>query len=135
LGAGFAAFWSLENVSQLGSSDVLGRASAHNGYLEELLNTGAVGLTILLAFCLATLTIALRRARRGDPLGWLVFLFMVFYLLLNLTSALTQEYFQPPFVIILVALGLMASGSATAPATPPRAADSPPQPVHERPMR
>jgi lipopolysaccharide export LptBFGC system permease protein LptF len=75
-----------------------------------------------LAFCLGTLTLALRRARRGDPLGWLVFMFMVFYLLLNLTNALTQEYFQPPFVIILVALGLLASG----PATSPRTAESPP---------
>ena len=42
---------------------------------------------------------------------------MVFYLLLNLTNALTQEYFQPPFVIILMALGLMASGPAPDPAT------------------
>jgi O-antigen ligase len=104
----------------------LGRASAHNGYLEELLNTGVVGFTILLAFCLGTLTVALRRARRGDALGWLVFLFMVFYLMLNITNALTQEYFQPPFVIILMALGLMASGPATDPATSPRAAESPP---------
>jgi O-antigen ligase len=126
LGSGFAAFWSFENITQLGSSAVLGRASAHNGYLEELLNTGVVGFTILLAFCLGTLTVALRRARRGDALGWLVFLFMVFYLMLNITNALTQEYFQPPFVIILMALGLMASGPATDPATSPRAAESPP---------
>ena len=117
VGAGFAAFWSPEHISQLTSSGVSGGTSAHNGYLEELLNTGAVGLTILLAFCLGTLTLALRRGRRGDPLGWLVFLFMVFYLLLNLTNALTQEYFQPPFVIILLALGLMASGPT--PESPP----------------
>jgi exopolysaccharide production protein ExoQ len=122
LGGGFAAFWSPVHISELASTAVAGRNSAHNGYLEELVNTGAVGLTILLAFCLGTLTLALRRARRGDPLGWLVFLFMVFYLLLNLTNALTQEYFQPPFVLILVALGLLASG----PATSPRAPDSPP---------
>jgi O-antigen ligase len=93
--------------------------------LEELVNTGVVGLTILLAFCLGTLTVALRRGRRGDPLGWLVFLFMVFYLLLNLTNALTQEYFQPPFVLILLALGLLASGPARDPATSPRTAESP----------
>jgi hypothetical protein len=49
---------------------------------------------------------------------------MVFYLLLNLTNALTQEYFQPPFVIILVAIALLASGPA--PATSPRTAESPP---------
>jgi uncharacterized membrane protein len=53
----------------------------------------------------------------------LVFLFMVFYLLLNLTNALTQEYFQPPFVVILVALGLMASGPVV---DPPRSTDRPP---------
>jgi exopolysaccharide production protein ExoQ len=126
LGAGFAAFWSPAHISELASTAVSGRASAHNGYLEELLNTGVVGLTILLAFCLGTLTVALRRARRGDPLGWLVFLFMVFYLLLNLTNALTQEYFQPSFVIILIALGLMASGPAPEPATSPRTAELPP---------
>jgi exopolysaccharide production protein ExoQ len=126
LGVGFAAFWNPLNIARLGSSAVYGKESAHNGYLEELINTGVVGLTILLAFCLGTLTVALRRARRGDPLGWLVFLFMVFFLLLNLTNALTQEYFQPPFVIILIALGLLASGPATDPATSPRTADSPP---------
>jgi O-antigen ligase len=124
LGAGFAAFWSPVNISELASTAVAGRASAHNGYLEELVNTGVVGLTILLAFCLGTLTVALRRGRRGDPLGWLLFLFMVFYLLLNLTNALTQEYFQPPFVLILLTLGLMASGPD--PATSPRTAESPP---------
>jgi exopolysaccharide production protein ExoQ len=126
LGAGFAAFWSPVNISELASTAVSGRASAHNGYLEELVNTGLIGLTILMAFCLGTMTLALRRARRGDPLGWLVFLFMVFYLLLNLTNALTQEYFQPPFVLILMALGLMASGPATDPGTSPKAAESPP---------
>jgi O-antigen ligase len=121
LGAGFAAFWSPLNIYQVGSSELSESTSAHNGYLEELLNTGAVGLAILLAFCLVTLTVVRRRARRGDPLGWLVFLFMVFYLLLNTTNALTQEYFQPPFVVILMALGLMASRPATDTPTSPRA--------------
>ena len=126
VGAGFAAFWSPLNLARMGSSEVSGAPSAHNGYLEEVLNTGVVGFTLLLAFCLSTLTVALRRARKGDALGWLVFLLMVFYLLLNLTNALTQEYFQPPFVIILVALGLMASGPAVGPPTPTRAAERPP---------
>jgi exopolysaccharide production protein ExoQ len=126
LGAGFASFWSPAHVSELASTAVSGRASAHNGYLEELLNTGVVGLTILLAFCLGTLTLALKRARRGDPLGWLVFMFMVFYLLLNLTNALTQEYFQPPFVLILLTLGLMASGPPPSSVRAPRTAESSP---------
>jgi len=125
LGVGFAAFWSPLHIAELGSIALMGRDSAHNGYLEELLNTGVVGLIILLTFCLGTLTVALRRARRGDPLGWLVFLFVVYFLLLNVTNALTQEYFQPPFVAILVSLGLLASRPTTDPAPSPRAADSP----------
>ena len=91
-----------------------------------MLNTGVVGLIIILTFCLVTLTVARRRGRRGDPLGWLVFLFMVYYLLLNLTNALTQEYFQPPFVVILVALGLLASGPAKDSRPLPSPADPPP---------
>jgi hypothetical protein len=55
-----------------------------------------------------------------------LFLFMVFYLLLNLTNALTQEYFQPPFVLILLTLGLMASGARPDAPTSPRTAQSPP---------
>jgi len=43
LGAGFAAFWSPTNIAQIGSSEVADAPSAHNGYLEELLNTGGGG--------------------------------------------------------------------------------------------
>jgi hypothetical protein len=60
----------------------------------------------------------------GYALGWPLFLFIVFYMLLNLTNALTLEYFQPPFVLILLTLGLMASGPAPAPS--PRTVESPP---------
>lgn len=119
LGAGFAAFWgSLEALNSFQVQD-LAAPSAHNGFLEELLGTGVVGLSILLAFCLGTLKLVARRARLGDPLGWLVFLYMVYYLLLNLTNAVTQEYFEPVFVIILVALGLMASKPARDPQVVP----------------
>jgi len=121
LGAGFATFWgSLDILQSFGVQD-LEAPSGHNGYLEELLNTGAVGLAFLLAFCLGTLTVARRQARRGDPLGWLVLLYMFYFLLLNLTNAVTQEYFEPVVVIILVALGLMASRPATNPPTSPMA--------------
>jgi exopolysaccharide production protein ExoQ len=109
LGAGFSAFWDPERVLQV--EQILGFAapSAHNGFLEELLNTGVVGLTIFLAFCLHAMALARRRARRGDPFGWLAFLFLTFYLLLNLSSSLIQDYFQVPFMIILAILAIMAS--------------------------
>jgi exopolysaccharide production protein ExoQ len=113
LGAGFAAFWSPDNLYRIEQLVGFSATSAHNGFVEELLNTGLVGLVILLAFFFHTITVVLRQARRGEPLGWLAFLFLIFYLLLNLTNALIQDYFQLPFVIVLAILGLMASTPVT----------------------
>jgi exopolysaccharide production protein ExoQ len=113
LGAGFAAFWSPDKLLEmelLAGKHVL---SAHNGYLEEVLNTGIVGLAILLMFCICSIAVARRQARLGDPFGWLAILFVVFYLLLNLTSALVQEAPEIPFMLILVILGLMANKGTT----------------------
>jgi len=119
LGAGFAAFWSPDKHRQM--ELLLGKfvRSAHNGFLEEVLNTGIVGLALLLAFCICAIAVARRRARMGDPFGWLAFLFVVLYLLLNMTSALVQEAPEIPFMIILVILGLMANKRVTP--TPRRA--------------
>jgi O-antigen ligase len=113
LGAGFAAFWSPENVYQIEGLVGFPAVSAHNGFLEELLNTGIVGLAIFLTFYFYAMVVVMRRAHQGDPLGWLIFLFMVFYLLLNLSNALMQKYFEVPFIVILAMLGLMSSKPIT----------------------
>ncbi len=120
LGAGFAAFWSSEKLLQVERAYGKSVHSAHNGFLEEVLNTGIVGLAILLLFCICAIAVARRRARLGDSFGWLAFLFVVLYLLLNVTSALVQEAPEIPFMIIVVILGLMASKRTTP--TPRRAA-------------
>jgi O-antigen ligase len=113
LGAGFAAFWNPENVYQFEQLAGWPVTSAHNGFLEEVLNTGMVGLAILLTFCFYTMVVAVSRARRGDPLGWLAFLFLLYYLLHNLSISLMQEYFEVPFVIVLATLALMSSKPMT----------------------
>jgi exopolysaccharide production protein ExoQ len=113
IGSGFAAFWSPDNLYRIEQLSGFSATSAHNGFVEELLNTGVVGLAILLAFFFHSTAVVLRQARRGDPLGWLAFLFLIFYLLLNVTNALIQGYFEAPFVIILAILGLMASTPVT----------------------
>lgn len=109
LGAGFAAFWRPDKLRQI--EILVGKPvqSAHNGFLEETLNTGIVGLAILLMFCICAIAVAWRRARLGDPFGWLASMFVLLYLLLNMTSALVQEAPEIPFMIILVILGLMAN--------------------------
>jgi O-antigen ligase len=117
LGVGFAAYWSPSNVYQIEQLVGFPAVSAHNGFLEELLNTGIVGLAILLSFYLYGMVVGLRQARLGDPLGWLALLFVLYYLLLNVTSALMQQYLEIPSIIILAIFALMASkpkhGSST----------------------
>ena len=113
IGAGFAAFWSPDNLYRIEQLAGFSATSAHNGFVEELLNTGVVGLAILLTFLFHTTAVVVRRARRGDPFGWLAFLFLIYYLLLNATNALIQDYFEVPFVIILAIVGLLASTMMT----------------------
>jgi exopolysaccharide production protein ExoQ len=124
LGVGFAAFFNPENLYWVEQLVGFPAVSAHNGFLEELLNTGVVGLAILLAFCIHVMAVARRRIRQGDPFGWLAVLFLIFYLLLNLSSSLIQDNFQVPFVILLAILAIMASKPMADPQTLQRAPDA-----------
>lgn len=107
-GEGFAAFWNPENLYLMERLVGFPVVSAHNGFLEELLNTGAVGLFLFLAFWVSAMVFSVWKARRGEPLGWIAFLFLLFYLLLNLTSSLMQDYLEVPFMVAFVVLGLMS---------------------------
>jgi O-antigen ligase len=108
LGAGFSAFWNPENLYLMERVVGFPVVAAHNGFLEELLNTGAVGLFLFMAFWVSTMAVAYYRARRGDTLGWVALLFMIYYLLSNLTTSLMQEYLEVPFLIVFIVIGMMA---------------------------
>ena len=114
-GFGFAAFWNPDQLTVMERLAGFPVVSAHNGFLEELLNTGAVGLALFLAFWLSAMAVAYTKARRGEPLGWIAFTLGVFYLLLNLTSSLMQEYMEIPFVAMFVVLGVMSVAKAPGP--------------------
>lgn len=107
-GVGFSAFWSPENLAKVKAAVGFPVVSAHNGFIEEVLATGLVGLGLFLLFWIYTMTLAARRARLGDPLGWLALLFMVFYLMLNITTSLLQNHLELPMMAVFALLGLMA---------------------------
>lgn len=119
LGSGFAAFWNPDTYFWVEQLVGFPAKSAHNGFLDELLNTGIIGFIILMAFLLCTIATVIARARRGDALGWVVFMLIVFYLLVNLTTSLVQDFIQSLFIIILCGLGIMASKQASEAPTPP----------------
>lgn len=115
LGHGFAAFWNPVNLDRMEGAVGFPVVSAHNGFLEELLSTGTVGLLLFVAFWVYVIFLATNRGRRGEPLGWMTLLFMVFYLFLNVSTSLMQSYMEVPFIIVFALLGLMASRSAAGP--------------------
>ena len=108
LGSGFVAFWSPENLYLMKRVVGFPVVSAHNGFLEELLNTGAIGLVLFMTFWISAMILAVSQARRGNALGWLAFLYLVFYLFLNMTTSLMQEYLEPVFMVVFVVFGLMS---------------------------
>ena len=110
VGVGFAAFWNPESLASMELRVGFPVVSAHSGFFDMMLGTGVVGLAILMVFCLYAIALVVRRARRGDTLGWLVFVFLVFYLLSNLTVSIFTEFLEIPLILILAMLGLMASG-------------------------
>jgi O-antigen ligase len=123
-GAGFSAFWNPENLAKVKAAVGFPVVSAHNGFLEEVLATGLVGLGLFLAFWIYTMTLAARRARLGDPLGWLLLLFMVFYLTLNITTSLLQNHLELPMIAVFALVGLMAVRQVPRSSDPHRAPET-----------
>jgi O-antigen ligase len=117
-GVGFSAFWSPENLAKVKAAVGFPVVSAHNGFIEEVLATGLVGLGLFLLFWIYTMTLAARRARLGDPLGWIALLFMVFYLMLNITTSLLQNHLELPLMAVFAIVGLMAVRQEPRPSDP-----------------
>lgn len=136
MGVGFAAFWNPVNLYRMEGAVGFPVVSAHNGFLEELLSTGAIGLVLFLAFWIYAMTLSASKGLRGEPLGWLALLLMVFYLLLNVTVSLMQSYLEVPFMIVFALLGLMASRSAAGSRQEVRREpeDTPPRATRRRPV-
>jgi exopolysaccharide production protein ExoQ len=118
LGVGFAAFWNPHNYPRMEQLVGFPVVSAHNGFLDMLLVLGVVGLAFLLAFCLCAAVTVMRKARRPDLLGWLVLMLLIFYVLSNLTSSIFTEFYEFKLIVILSALGLLASRPAKRPGAP-----------------
>lgn len=118
LGVGFAAFWNPQNYLKMEQLVGFPVVSAHNGFLDTLLVSGVIGLALLLAFCICAMVTVTRRARWSDPLGWLVLIFLTFYVFSNLTTSIFTEFYEFKLIVVLMTLGLLASGPAKRPGAP-----------------
>ena len=103
-GYGFGAFWNDSRMRDLWMLVGWAAPVGHNGYLDELLCTGAVGLALLLAFWLRAMQHSYKCLMAGSTAGALVFCCLQYTLLLNTTDSFFQAFFRLPFYAPLVAL-------------------------------
>ena len=104
-GHGFGAFWNPERFAEAHGQTKWYAVVAHNGFLDELLATGAVGLTLFLAFWLYGMVISLRAGRvfrMGT--GYMVFGWLLLFLLFNVMDSIMQSYFMLPTLVSLIGL-------------------------------
>jgi len=87
VGAGFMSFWSGARLEEIWKALGVTINQAHNGYFEQYLNLGYVGLGLLGMMILSGL-LAIRRHMQEDPAaGLLRFSFIIIALLYNSTEA------------------------------------------------
>jgi O-antigen ligase len=103
-GHGFGAFWTPDRFSEVYAAVRWSAVVAHNGFLEELLATGLVGLLLLLAFW----TYGMYLSWQLGPSGYLVFSWLALFLYFNAMATIIESYYQFPTFVSFAALALVA---------------------------
>jgi O-antigen ligase len=104
LGQGFGAFWNPPQFDAIQAEVSWPAVAAHNGFLEELLGTGIVGLVLFLAFWFYGMHASWQRARIDRRAGWLVLGWLLLFLTSNTMGSVMQFYFQDPTLFAVTAL-------------------------------
>jgi O-antigen ligase len=104
-GIGFGAFWSAPRFDEIYATAGWRAVVAHNGFLDELLATGAVGLFLLMSAWIGAMVLSLRANRfQRSGSGYLVFAWLLLFLLFNSLDSIIQNFFQAPTFISLIAV-------------------------------
>ena len=103
LGWGYQSFWLVPNSPSLGAPGwVRMMPNAHNGYYDTILETGYVGLALLLVFIVATLHAIGRVADRDPRRAQLVLSLALFIILYNFFESLWMRGFEFLWVVFLI---------------------------------
>jgi O-antigen ligase len=110
LGVGYGSFWNIgasSPVTQYVDNWVMSAAHGHNGYLDLLVQTGVIGLGLVL---LALIVIPLARLMSAGPgsigLKTLCFSVLVFVVFFNVTESGLVERDRPEWVLFVMMLML-----------------------------
>jgi O-antigen ligase len=104
VGHGFGAFWNPTRFDDIYHEVGWHAVVAHNGFLDELLGTGVIGLLLFLAFWFCCIKLTRRVARHDRAAGYLVLGWLLLFLFFNSAGSLLQSYFQSPTLFSLTAL-------------------------------
>jgi len=105
IGWGYQSFWL---VGPNGPSVVDGPGwvktmpSAHNGYLDTMLDTGYVGFALFVIFIFATLHAIGRVANREPGRAWLLLTLALFILLTNMLETAWMRGMEPLWLLFLI---------------------------------
>jgi O-antigen ligase len=107
LGAGFESFWLGPRLARVwsGLSGYMHVNEAHNGYLEEYLNLGWVGLILLAVILIAAYVRAVRVFRRDPSTGGLMLAFAVTAVIYSTTEAGFRMLNPMWFFLLLTEVG------------------------------
>jgi exopolysaccharide production protein ExoQ len=104
VGAGYSSFW-LGHIDSLAQQFAFRPTQAHNGYLEVFLNLGIIGLILLIIVLLQTYKRLTNSLGETEPMGKLLFIFLLMIMLHNVTEAsiMVPNYFLS-FLLLLVSI-------------------------------
>ena len=102
MGTGFGSFWMTREGIDLGMR--LNVSSAHNGYLENYLNGGLIGLTLLLVAIAAAFRNTAEQIAAESPLAYLFAALLVSLLIYNYSEATFNRTHIVSFVVWLIAI-------------------------------
>lgn len=105
MGVGFGSYWTTTRAPAVWHAIGWRAPHAHNGYLDELAATGAIGLLLFSGFIVSCFTAMARRTTGPGHLPTIVAAaWVVLFLLINCTDTVLQFYFKVPFIFTLAAV-------------------------------
>jgi O-antigen ligase len=104
LGVGYYSFWSPERILKISQGYSYQLNEAHNGYLETYLNSGVVGLFLLLAVIVVAANRIKREMLAGVSLGAVRFAFLLAAIFYGMSEAIFNRLSLVWFVLLLAVL-------------------------------
>lgn len=111
-GQGYASFWAIGSdsiVYREAPGFVVSLLQAHNGYLDVMLETGMVGLSLLLLLILVSLFSAARAVPRDRQIAFLCYALMLFVICHNMLESSWFRGYGLNWVVFLIAALLPGS--------------------------